>query len=346
MKKLWIDIINPSHALFFNALLSELYEHQINVTVRDRAETVDLISSFGIDGQIIGTDYHNPLKKSINMICRTLNLVTKVPKFDVSLSFEQGMAVFASRMRLKPSILYRDNDKDLELSQGTFVKSIEAKIKARANYIIVPSVYDISSLIKEGAKKENIFQFDGYKEDVYIADYMPDSMFLNNLPFKKFIVIRPEALFAAYVKKRKSIVPELLASFVKEGVNIIYLPRIKEDIKHARGVDVFIPKKALNGLDLCYYADAVLTGSGTMAREAACMDATAVSFFPGKMLLSVDRQLVDEGRIFYSRDSMEIVDYVLANCKKNEKISLDRSKNVKVAVVEITKNLLDKIGDM
>ncbi len=42
---------------------------------------------------------------------------------------------------------------------------------------------------------------------------------------------------------------------------------------------------------------------------------------------------------------MEILDYVLANCKKNGRISLDRSKNVKNAVVEITKNLLEDIGD-
>lgn len=64
MSKIWIDVINPSHALFFNAIYNDLVGHEIFITVRDRAETVDLIRSFGIDGMVIGTDYRNPLKKN------------------------------------------------------------------------------------------------------------------------------------------------------------------------------------------------------------------------------------------------------------------------------------------
>jgi predicted glycosyltransferase len=358
--KLWIDIANPSDALFFKALLSELSEYKTHITTRKRAETVELVNSFNIKSQIIGRDYNDPIKKSLNTIYRAINLALKVPKFNASLSFENGMAVFASRMRLKPSILYRDND--LELSQRTFVKSIETKIKARANYTITPSAYIAEGLIKEGAKKENIFQFDGYKEDVYIADYKPDPNFKDKIPYEAFVVLRPEALGSFYVKEMKSIVPELLASFIKEGMNVVYIPREKEDVKYADGMDVFVPKKALNGLDLCYCADAILTGSGTLAREAACMDtpavsffpsevllsvdqqlAPAVSFFPSEVLLSVDQQLVDEGKIFHSRDIEEIVDYVRSQHKKNKKMDLERCKKVKREVIMITKEILKEI---
>jgi predicted glycosyltransferase len=339
--KLWIDIANPSDALFFKALLSELSEYKTHITTRKRAETVELLNSFNIKSQIIGRDYNDPIKKSLNTIYRTINLALKVPKFNASLSFENGMAVFASRMRLKPSILYRDND--LELSQRTFVKSIETKIKARANYTITPSAYIAEGLIKEGAKKENIFQFDGYKEDVYIADYKPDPNFKDKIPYEDFVVLRPEALGSFYVKEMKSIVPELLASFIKEGMNVVYIPREKEDVKYADGMDVFVPKKALNGLDLCYCADAVLTGSGTLAREAACMDTPAVSFFPNEVLLSVDQQLVNEGKIFHSRDIEEIVDYVMSQHKKNKKMDLERCKKVKREVIKITKEILLEI---
>ena len=103
-----------------------------------------------------------------------------------------------------------------------------------------------------------------------------------------------------------------------------------------------IPKKALNGLDLCWYSDAVLTGSGTFAREAACMGTPAVSFFPGKRLLSVDQELINEGKIFHSRDVDEIMEYISSQPKKNKKPNLEQSKKVKKEVVDITKEIIEK----
>ena len=64
MTRIWIDIINPSDALFFNSLIPELSSHQTDITIRDRAETVKLCKSFGINGRVVGTDYVDPLKKS------------------------------------------------------------------------------------------------------------------------------------------------------------------------------------------------------------------------------------------------------------------------------------------
>lgn len=335
--KLWIDIINPSDVHFFKSLIVDLSEYDINSTTRDRAETVELSNFYNIKNQVIGTDYNDSFKKSVNMIYRTINLAIKAPTFDTSLSFENGMCIFVSKIYRKPSILYCDND--LKFIQKTPVQDIETKIKALADHIIIPSA--CYNNFKNNFKNENkLISFDGYKEDVYIADYEPDLSFMNRIPFENFIVIRPEALFSAYVKDIKSIVPELLTSFIKEDINVIYLPREKEDAKYAEGMDVFVPKKALNGLDLCYYADAILTGSGTLAREASCMGTPSVSFFPSKILLSVDQQMVNEGKIFHSRDVENIVDYVASHGKKKRLLKFDRCKKIKKEVVKITKDIL------
>jgi len=342
MKKLWIDIINPSHALFFNALLSELDDYKINITIRDRAETVDLVESFGIKGKIIGTDYRDPLKKSVNMIFRTLDLAMRTPNFDAALSFENGMNVLVSKIRRKTSILYCDNDLKFFQKNGFFQNS-ETKIKTLASYTIVPEA--CYENFKRVISEDKLIRFNGYKEDIYIADHEPDSKFLDKLPFNEFVVIRPEALGSFYVKEMQSIVPELLRLFTREGVNVVYLPREVEDVKYAKGFDVFIPEKALNGLDLCHYADAFLTGSGTMAREAACMGVTAVSFFPSKTLLSVDQQLVDEGKIFHSRNVEAIIDHVLFQHKTNKNRDLERCREVKRNVVRTTKQILQEMEE-
>jgi predicted glycosyltransferase len=344
--RMWIDIINPSDVFFFNSLISELVaEHEIYISLRnrDRSEIATLANKLNIKYSLIGKDYPNAIQKRISLVYRLIELFYKIPSFDISLSFGDFMSILVSKMRLKPSILYLDNDLAL-LVKGLFSESIYKKIEARSDYIICPSAFYVKGLINNGAKEERIFSFDGYKEDSYVADYSPDPNFIDYLPFKEFITIRPEAIFAAYVKETKSVVPLLLKAFVKEGFNIVYLPRIKEDIKYAKGSDVFIPQRALNGLDLCWYSDAVLTGSGTFAREAASMGTPAVSLFPGR-LLSVDQQLVTEGKIFHSRDVDEIVDYVLSMSKKKKKLNLQRAGKVKKEVVDITKAILESINE-
>lgn len=343
MYKIWLDIINPSHAQYFNSLIKELSDYKILTTIRDRAETVSLTKSFGIEGEIIGKDYTNFIMKSANMVTRTLKLAIKVPKFDVAMSFENGMTAAVARTRGKKSILYCDNDLIIyqrKTSPQDFIKDLETKFKSLATYVIIPQTCYENFNKKIDDSKLRLFN--GFKEDVYIADYNPDQRFLNVLPFDEFVVIRPESLASFYIKEKKSITPEIIKHLIRNGINIIYLPRVKEDAKYANGTDVFVPKEALNGLDLCYFANAVLTGSGTFAREAACMGTTAVSFFPSNNLLSVDQQLVDEGKIFHSIDPKEIVDYVLSNYKKKGKLNLERSKKAKKEIVKITKEILNE----
>ncbi len=331
MTKIWIDIINPSHALFFNSLIPELSSHQVDVTIRDRAETVKLCKSFGISGRVIGTDYVEPLKKSAYMVYRTLKLAASVPKFDVSISFENGMSVFGSKIRGHPSILFCDND--LKFSQKkSAVQDLESKIKSFANYVFIPQVCRDNFLTL--FDDDRLITYDGCKEDIYIADYVPDPKFLDKIPFDNFVVVRPEALASFYVKENKSIVPEILNRFEKENINVIYLPREKEDLKYAEGCKFYTPENPLSGLDLCYYADAVLTGSGTLAREAACMGTPSISFFPSSKLLSVDKQFVDQGKVLHSRNVDEILGYMLKKPTNSKDHNLNYGKNVKRDIVK------------
>src|SRR5665647_2311579 len=326
MTKIWIDIINPANALFFNSLIPELFSYQVEITIRNRAETVELCKLLGINGRIIGTDYADPLKKSANMIYRTLKLSKQVHEFDVSISFENGMCVFCSKIRSNPSILFCDND--LKFSQKkSFVQDLESNIKSFASYIFIPQVCreNFSTIFDDN----RLISYNGCKEDIYIANYTPDPNFLDKIPFNDFVVVRPEALASFYVKENKSIICEILNGFNKNNINVIYLPREKEDLKYAESYNIYTPDKPLNGLDLCYYANAVLTGSGTLAREAACLGTTSVSFFPSYKLLSVDQQLVNEGKILHSRDADEIVDYVLKRYQSSRTRDIDHCRNVR-----------------
>lgn len=336
---IWVDIINPSHALFFNSLLDDFSSENFFITIRDRAETYGLVKSSGLEGIVVGKDYRSLFKKSFNTIWRTFQLCPVVNDFDYALSFENGMSVAISKLKRKKSILMCDNDLKFFQSK-TFFQDFETKIKTMSDFIIVPKTcYKTFNNHIQGRRR--VIPYDGFKEDVYIASFKPDQNFKSKLPFSNFIVIRPESLGSFYVEGKQSLVSDLIKLFNKEKINIIYLPREKEDLDYVKDCDVYIPKNPLNGLDLCYYADAVLTGSGTMAREAACLGKPSVSFFPGKHLLSVDMKLVEEKKIFHSRNPEEIVSYVLSKKVQNDgSLDLHRSKKVKKEVINIINRII------
>lgn len=343
--KIWIDLINTSHPVFFRSLIKELEQsHQIYLTARDRSETVALARELGMTPKVIGTDFRNRVVKAFNHALRTIALFARAPGFDVALAFGGSTSVVVARARAKPVVIFHDND--LIFTRATLAGTLETKIMARANHIIIPAAFPAHVLIARGAREERIHRFDGYKEDVYIADYEPDPDFLQKLPFGDFVVLRPEALFAAYVTETRSIVPELVKALVGKKTNVVYLPRIRADLRHVEGLTnnrhLFVPERALNGLDLCWYSQAVLTGSGTFAREAACLGASAVSFFPER-LLAVDQHLVDEGKMLHSRGIDEITEYVAASTERGKEPDLERCKQVKRQVVAILTQVLGRL---
>jgi uncharacterized protein len=338
MKKIWIDLANPSHPLFFKPVIRDLSTgNDIFVTMRHRGETVKLAKQLNIDGKSLGSDYENPFRKSMSIMTRTLHLMISLPKFEIGLSFENFMSVVVSKMRLKKSILLLDNDLKYKIN-GNFMQDIESNLKTKANYIIVPKACE--EIFSSHMKKSKLISYDGFKEDIYIADFVPDPMFKEKIPFDKYYVIRPEALASFYVKEKESIVPELLNNFSKEDINIVLLPRDKSERQLImKKKNIHVPSEPLNGLDLIYNSSGVLTGSGTMAREAAVMGIKAVSFFPSGQLLSVDQDLIEKKRMIHSRDPNEIIDYITnPSIKMNER----DSKPAQAHVINLLREIINE----
>ena len=324
-KKIWVDIINPSDALFFGGLVHHSKDTELSITLRQRAETVELASLFGLSGRVIGKDRTQPIQKICSIIIRTLTLLVQAPKHDVSLSFEDASAVVCSKIRRKKSVMFCDNDLKF-IQKSNKSQDIDTLLKLAADYIVIPEA--CYNTFKQHVDEKKLITYNGYKEDIYIANYAPNPDFLKEIPFEHYVVLRPEALGSFYVSEKTSITQQLLTELVNHEFNVVYLPREGNDREYANNSEhIFIPDHALNGLDLCYYSDAVLTGSGTMCREAACIGKKSVSFFPGNNLLSVDQKLVDEKRVLHSRDVGEIVQYLVDN--SNDSIYRNNSWEVK-----------------
>ncbi|MCO5262773.1 MAG: DUF354 domain-containing protein, partial [Lentimicrobium sp.] len=251
------------------------------------------------------------------------------PEFDVSFGIGGQNTTPVSTFRRKPSVVFSDND--------TSYKWHSYKL---GSHFVFPSYFEFEKVMKRfGVRREQIHLYSGFKEDIYMAQYEPDPAFPDQLPFKDFITIRPENLKANYVPKNATtIVPELFEVFKAE--NILFLPRYKEEKAYTKGYDnVFIPEGILPGKDVCFYTKAMLTGAGTFAREAALLGTPAVSFFPGREFLTVDKIMQDKGWEFKSRDPEEIYNYV-KNARKRES-QLERSRMVLSELLSIVDAIID-----
>lgn len=331
---IWFDFTNTPHVHFLMAVqrMIQTDETEFKYSLRDFSETRLLLEQYiGSDNyHLINSTYgKTKISKVLSVFSRYNSIRKSRINYDLSVSCGSDSAIWYSRLNHKKSIAFGDNDTAKQWTYGRFV-----------DYSFFPDAIPTEILEKQGLKGK-LYQYNGFKEDIYISYYEPDRNFLNNIPFNHYIVVRPENIHANYLKngKVKSITPELLRVLSQKGHSIVYLPRYPQDRDYCRGFsNIFIPDKPLNGLDLCYHADAVLTGAGTLAREAACLSVPSFSFYAGKQLLAVDRKLISENKIFYSREPLDLAHEVEMS-SKNEP---DFSRSIDVRE-EVKYQLLGKI---
>ncbi|GJQ64312.1 MAG: hypothetical protein SCALA702_33650 [Melioribacteraceae bacterium] len=327
-KKVWLDITNTPQVHFLlgikNGMDPELFDYLYSS--RDFSNTPKFLAQ-RVDDEILTIGKHygkKKAKKIYGLIERFLKLSMKVPTFDLSLSCGSESAILLSWLKGKKSVAFGDND---TAPQWTYSRWVD--------FNFFPDAIPFDILEKQGIRKDNTFMYPGYKEDIYIADFVPDSSFLATLPFNEYVLVRPENLQANYVKNENaySIVPKVVEYLQKQGKNILYLPRYDVDYDYVKDIkNVYIPDKPISGLDAVYNAEAVLTGAGTFAREAACLGIPAVSFFAGTTLLAVDKKMISEGKFKHTRDADEVIAF-LENQERKE-ADLTRSKEVKRIVMD------------
>ena len=329
--KIWFDFSNPPHVNLFLPLLKHFEKKGIKThsTARDFVETKGLLNKYQIQFQLFGRHGgKNRFAKIYNLLKRNYKLYQNLPSFDfnISSSFE---AAQVSWLKRRPAIFFDDNEIAPNWVYSKFVK-----------YVFIPVHIDKKAFTKNGIHKTKIIQYNGYKENIYIANYRPDPDFIKSLPFESFITIRPENLKASYVPDgAESIVPKLVEMLIEKGFNILYLPRYEDDKRYVREhPQLFIPNDPLNGLDICYYSRAVLTGAGTFAREAAILGTPAISFFAGKKLLSVDQSMIKSKMMYHSRNINTIVE--LISKAKKTKPQFEKSKLVQNEVIELLEEII------
>jgi predicted glycosyltransferase len=300
MMKIWIDLDNTPHVPFFKPIIRELEKRGYTVvtTARDAFQVCELATLYGLTYKKIGKHYgKNPLFKVMGLCWRSLQLLPFIIREKPMMGLSHGsrsQILLCNFLRI-PTVMIMDYE------------HAQTPLLLQPRWEIIPEALADEAL--QCKAKERILSYEGIKEDVYAPEFKPDPSIMAQLNFNEdsiVVTVRPPANEAHYHNSESD---EFFVEFMKRvcatpGVVAILLPRNKLQESQIRqdwpqwfnDAKVIIPKQAVNGLNLLWHSDLVVSGGGTMNREAAALGIPVYSIFRGKSG-GVDRQLQKDGRL-------------------------------------------------
>ena len=312
--RIWIDLANSPHVPFFHALIPEFTSrgHQIEITARDFAQTLELATKAGMVPHVIGGHGGGTFRgKAGNLVGRAaaLRKWARDRGIDLALSHNSYAQIAAAAALGIKSVTLMDYEHQP-------ANHLAFRLASR---VIVPRSFPASELRKYGASTKKVKRYDGLKEDVYLADFKPDPLFeqtLQKLDIASedvLVVARPPAREALYHRFENELFDDLLTALsTGADAKIILLPRTaaqRATYESLKLPNMIIPRADLDGANLIAAADLVISAGGTMNREAAVLGVPAASVYAGKWA-AVDEQLVKEGRLMRiaSREDVESIE--------------------------------------
>lgn len=296
-RRVWIDLTNSPHVVFFRPILRRLDEAGIEsvVTARDFAQTLGLLERFGIPHTVIGRHGGASLRgKGLGLLRRSGALARFGRGRGLSQAVSHGsndLAVAARLLRLHSTVLH-----DYEGAAG--MHRINFRL---ADKVMLPEVIPFESLAVLGLDRRRYRSYAGLKEQVALADFAPDEGVLEELhldPERPIVVLRPPATMSLYHRGlENTLFDDVLARLTDGDTQVVLLPRTPEQAASFAGArGVVIPERPVDGPSLVWLADAVISAGGTMNREAAVLGVPTWTTFAGE-LGAVDRWLVEQGRM-------------------------------------------------
>ncbi|MGP8331671.1 MAG: DUF354 domain-containing protein [Methanosarcinaceae archaeon] len=325
--KIWIDLTNSPHVNFFASMIRELcYDHEVLLTCRPLANTIELLDLHDMSYHIIGKHYgKSSVNKAIGFIIRTCQLLIFLwgKKIDVAISHSSFYSPMVAWLLGIRSIYLNDN----EHAEGNRISFI------LADRIMVPEFLDLQKVREQWANQEKIIQYPGVKEGVYLWDYKPDiadNFELGNIEGKKIIFIRPEPWTAQYYKGERNFIDQVLIQ-LKDIFTIVLLPRgdvQKGYYRQKKFTGIAVSEKSISLTDIMANCDLFIGAGGTMTREAAVLGIPTISIYQDK-LLDVDNFLIKKGFMIHEKklDAEFVVNFLEDRSKRQpDKKLLDKGK--------------------
>ena len=335
---IWIDVDNSPHVPLFAPLIRFYRAAGVDVvlTARNHAQTIELLENAELGGTftVIGKHYgKNKFNKIRGLLVRAKELISHIKNhknIKVAVSHGSRSMVLAARWLKIPVIsMY-----DYEFTETTIFNRFSDKV-------LIPEQIPDATLDEIGLPVAKRIKYKGLKENLYLKYFKPDENFRHefiaenglNIPTETIIIaLRPPATTANYHNTESEILlQELLRYFLSNDKNFtIIAPRTsgqKDEIKNLikalnlNATRCLLLEKAVNGLDLAANVDLLVSGGGTMNREAALLGTPVYSIFAGKQG-ALDAAMEKDNLITFIRRTEDIDKIKLQKKSGAKKINL------------------------
>lgn len=317
--KIWIDLDNTPHVPLFKPIIRALKAegYDVFVTARDAFQVWELADRMGVECTKIGRHYgKHRLIKGMGLCYRAAQLAPLILREKPTLAVSHGsrsQVILASLLNI-PCVMMSDYEhaRGIPLFHPT--------------HHLMPEVISTSAI---RGSHENLFHYPGIKENVYTPDFIPDASLMHDLGFSPadtIVTVRPPATEAHYrAPLSDALFDATMSSLLAlPDIRIILVPRNKKQLEILKlmnpqwfkGPKIIVPNHALDGLNLLWHSDVVISGGGTMNREAAALGVPVYSIFGGSVGC-VDQYLSDIGKLTFIRRTADLPE--LLNIRKRDK---------------------------
>jgi predicted glycosyltransferase len=291
--RIWVDLTNSPHVLVMRPLIEAMRAdgHEVEVTARDFAQTIQLLERFDMEHTQIGRHRGSKLRdKAVGLFDRSFALARWARKrhFDVAMGHgSNDVSVAAKLLRVPASTAF-----DYEWAK------VQHAVNCRlCRAVVVPKAIPEERLYRYGARGK-VRPYEGLKEEYYLADFEPDPAVLGELgldPAEPIVVVRTPPEVSLYHRFENDLFRGVLERL--RGHQAVVLPRTqaqREELARAGGF--IVPERAIDAQSLIAFADLMISAGGTMNREAVALGTPVYTTFEGR-LGAVDELLLREGRM-------------------------------------------------
>jgi predicted glycosyltransferase len=307
-KKIWIDLDNSPHVPFFIPIIEGLKKkgHQVVLTARDSYQVCQLAQLHHLSCTVVGRHWgRNPILKVIGTLLRAGRLMPLAlkEKPDLAVSHVSRSQFLACAALGIPTVVMFDYE---------FISKLHL---LHPDWIFVPELVSDSAA---GIAKKRVFHYPGLKEDVYAPRFKPDLRLRGQLTTSEaelLVTVRPPADEAHYHNPESDKLLDATLDWLSchARVRVVLVPRNDRQAralakKWAQCISdnrFMILDHVLDGLNLIWCSDLVVSGGGTMNREAAALGVPVYSIFRGKVG-AVDRYLAKQRRLIMIENSEDI----------------------------------------
>jgi predicted glycosyltransferase len=181
-------------------------------------------------------------------------------------------------------------------------------------WLLMPAMIPDERLRAAGFNLRKVIRYHGFKEEVYLEDFVPAKQFRQQLGVdedKTLVIVRPPSTTGNYHDERsESLFRKCIEHCLADpNAHVLIVNRTKQETdlfsSTLKKKNVRVLEGTVDGLQLLWHSDVVVSGGGTMNREAALLGVPTYSIFTGKRPY-LDELLQEQGKLRFVESTSDV----------------------------------------